>query len=89
MTTIRLSFVCLGNICRSPMAQGIFEHLVAASGRSGDFQIESAGIESWHISEVPDRRALTTAKIHDLTLNSHTQQIKLRDFTRLHPNRPH
>ena len=83
MTPVRLSFVCLGNICRSPMAQGVFENLVAASGRSGDFQIESAGVGSWHVGQAPDRRALATAKAHGLTLTSRAQQIQRRDFARL------
>jgi protein-tyrosine phosphatase len=82
MTPIRLSFVCLGNICRSPLAQGVFEHLVAASGRSGDFEIESAGIGSWHVGEAPDHRALATAKAHGLTLTGRVQQVKPHDFAR-------
>jgi protein-tyrosine phosphatase len=64
------------------MAQGVFQHLVAASGRSGEFQIESAGVGSWHVGEVPDRRALATAKTHGLMLNGRAQQIQPGDFAR-------
>ncbi len=50
-------FVCLGNICRSPMAQGIFTHLVYEHNRQDAFYIDSAGTGSWHIGHPPDKRA--------------------------------
>jgi protein-tyrosine phosphatase len=50
--------VCLGNICRSPMAEGIMQHLAAGAGL--DWHIDSAGTGSWHVGEAPDRRAVQT-----------------------------
>ncbi len=44
----RLLFVCLGNICRSPLAEGVMRHLVEARGLSGRYLVESAGTSSWH-----------------------------------------
>lgn len=50
-------FVCLGNICRSPIAEGIFRHIAAQRGFSNHFKIGSAGLGSWHIGRPPDQRA--------------------------------
>jgi protein-tyrosine phosphatase len=50
-------FVCLGNICRSPIAEGIFRHIAAQRGFSDHFKISSAGLGSWHIGRPPDQRA--------------------------------
>ncbi|MBS1253163.1 MAG: Low molecular weight protein-tyrosine-phosphatase YfkJ [Anaerolineales bacterium] len=52
---IRVLFVCLGNICRSPMAEGVFRHLVEQEGLAGHFAIESVGTGAWHIGEPPHR----------------------------------
>jgi protein-tyrosine phosphatase len=83
MTKTRISFVCLGNICRSPMAEGVFRHLVAQAGLEDSFEIESAGIGPWHVGESPDARAQHTARAHGLALDSIAQQITVRDFARL------
>lgn len=56
MDKIRLLFVCLGNICRSPAAHGIMQELVDREGLSGRIFIDSAGIGGWHIGELPDPR---------------------------------
>ncbi len=50
-------FVCLGNICRSPIAEGIFRHIAEQRGFSHHFKIGSAGLGSWHIGHPPDQRA--------------------------------
>lgn len=50
---IRILFVCLGNICRSPMAEAIFKHLVDEEGLAGKFHIESAGTGKWHVDQPP------------------------------------
>ena len=47
----RVIFVCLGNICRSPMAEAVFQHLVDAAGLTGQFQVESRGTGAWHVGE--------------------------------------
>ena len=52
---VRVLFVCLGNICRSPMAEGVFQHLVDEAGLSDRIEVDSAGASSWHIGERPPR----------------------------------
>ncbi len=53
---IGVLFVCLGNICRSPLAEGVFRHLVIAEGLEKHFLIDSVGTSSWHVGEPPDER---------------------------------
>jgi protein-tyrosine phosphatase len=83
MTLIRLSFVCSGNICRSPMAEGVFARLVQEAGLAGAFEIESAGVGPWHVGEAADPRARQTARDHGIALTSVAQQIQPGDFARL------
>ena len=54
---IRVVFVCLGNICRSPIAEGVMRALVLRSGVEGQFLIDSAGTGNWHVGSPPDNRA--------------------------------
>ena len=78
---IRVLFVCLGNICRSPMAEGIFRHLVAQDGLSDRFEIDSAGTSGWHAGEKPDHRMRQTAKKHGLSLeDQRSRQFEVSDF---------
>lgn len=79
---VRICFVCLGNICRSPLAEGVFKHLARQAGRAEQFQIESAGLGSWHVGERPDLRTQRTARAHDITLDSLARQFQARDFER-------
>ena len=58
---ISVCFVCLGNICRSPTAEGVFLHLIDKAGLSKDIQVDSAGTCSNHIGETADRRSQKTA----------------------------
>jgi protein-tyrosine phosphatase len=60
-TVIKLLFVCTGNICRSPTAEGVFRHLAGERGLSARFQADSAGTESYHAGEPPDARAISVA----------------------------
>ena len=83
MTTIQISFVCLGNICRSPMAEEVFKHLVQQAGLADQFHVESAGIGNWHAGEPADERARATARAHGLALTSRAQQFHPADFARL------
>jgi len=78
----RLCFVCLGNICRSPLAEGVFRRLAAQAGRAPDFQIESAGIGGWYVGEAPDLRSQKVALAHGFRLESHAQQFRAQDFAR-------
>ena len=58
---IKVLFVCLGNICRSPTAEGVFRHIVQESGHKSWITTDSAGTHAYHIGEQPDRRAQQTA----------------------------
>jgi len=72
----------MGNICRSPLAEGVFKHLVQQAKLEDGFQIESAAIGSWHVGEAPDTRAQRTAQAHGIRLDSTARQFRLNDFAR-------
>src|SRR5690606_38658263 len=72
---MKILMVCLGNICRSPMAEGIMRHLVEEKGL--DWEIDSAGTGGWHIGEAPDPRAIATAKKHGIDIS----RLQARKFT--------
>ncbi len=80
--TLRICFVCSGNICRSPTAEGVFKALVAQAGLAHAFHVESFGIGNWHVGERPDPRPLRAAEAHGYRLESRAQQWKARDFER-------
>lgn len=65
---IRVLFVCTGNICRSPMAEGVFRHLVRAAGLEDRFHIDSAGTDDYHEGETPDRRGVKVALARGVSL---------------------
>lgn len=69
----RVLFVCLGNICRSPMAEGVFRHLARERGVASRFHAESAGTGAWHVGELPDPRARATARHYGIELTSRAQ----------------
>ena len=77
-----LLFVCLGNICRSPLAEGIFLHLVKEAGLTDRFEIDSAGTGAWHVGESPDARAAMVASRHGVELESRARQITQEDLGR-------
>ncbi len=80
-TSVKVMFVCLGNICRSPTAQGIFQKMVDDAGMSEVIQVESSGTGSWHIGEGPDARAATAALQRGYDLRAlRAQQVKPSDF---------
>ena len=76
----RVLFVCLGNICRSPTAEGVFRHLVEQAGLDDEFEIDSAGTGAWHEGERPDRRATAAAAERGVTLSGRARQVTLDDF---------
>lgn len=82
MTKKRLLFVCLGNICRSPAAEGIMKHLVEAEGLEEEFFIDSAGIGSWHVGQLPDPRMRKHGLRHGYHFDSRARQIRREDFDR-------
>jgi protein-tyrosine phosphatase len=79
---IGVLFVCLGNICRSPLAEGVFRHLVEREGLAGRFDIDSAGTSSYHIGEPPDARTITLARQRGVTLEHAARQVTTTDFDR-------
>ena len=74
-------FVCLGNICRSPLAEGVFRHLAAERGLSDDFDVDSAGTGAWHVGEPPDSRSMEVATRHGVELDGRARQVQSGDFS--------
>lgn len=82
-TTVSLSFVCLGNICRSPTAAGVMRHLVAEAGLTHAVAVESAGTGGWHEGELPDDRARAEARARGVDIDDPARQFQPADFDRL------
>lgn len=79
---IAVCFVCLGNICRSPTAEGIFIHLVEQAGVGDRFVIDSAGTGAWHAGERADPRSRAEAKRRGVELPSIARQVVAGDFAK-------
>lgn len=78
---VRVLFVCMGNICRSPTAQAVFEHVVAEKGLDGMIYADSAGTHAYHIGEQPDIRSQKTAKKRQIDMSSQrARRIEKDDF---------
>ena len=76
-----LLFVCLGNICRSPLAEAAFRHHAAAGGLAAS--ADSAGTGDWHIGEPPDPRAIAEAARHGIDISTYRgRQVSKADFSR-------
>jgi len=76
-------FVCMGNICRSPIAEGVFRHAAAQAGLLERVQIDSAGTHGYHAGEPPDRRAVLAAKNRGYDLAGiRARQLEREDFAR-------
>ncbi|OCX50381.1 protein tyrosine phosphatase [Mucilaginibacter sp. PPCGB 2223] len=76
---MKILMVCLGNICRSPLAHGIMEQLAADNGL--DWTIDSAGTGNWHIGQAPDRRSIRTAFEHGVDISKQVcRQFCISDF---------
>ena len=58
---IKVLFVCMGNICRSPLAEGVFNQLLAKDKLSDRFMVDSAGTSNYHVGDAPDKRAIVAA----------------------------
>lgn len=74
-------FICLGNICRSPAAEAIFRNIVRSNNREpAVWNIDSAGIGSWHVGELPDRRMRVHANNRGIAMEHRCRQVKPSDF---------
>jgi protein-tyrosine phosphatase len=77
---VRVLFVCMGNICRSPTAEGVMRRLLEDEGL--DVEIDSAGTGGWHAGEPPDERATLAARRRGVTLEGAARQVRPEDFRR-------
>jgi protein-tyrosine phosphatase len=77
---MRILFVCMGNICRSPTAEGVMRRLLVDAGLTDRVEIESAGTGGWHAGEPPDERATLAAGRRGVTLEGAARQVRAADF---------
>lgn len=78
---VKVLFVCLGNICRSPTAHGVFAGLVKSQGLEKQILVNSAGTSGWHIGQRPDARSVAAARERGIDLSRlRGSQVKLKDF---------
>jgi len=80
---MRVLFVCMGNICRSPTAEGVFRHLLATRSLAHAVEVDSAGTHDYHIGEPPDRRAIAAAQRRGIDLSAlRARRVADEDFSR-------
>ncbi len=80
---ISVLFVCLGNICRSPLAEGVFRAVVDERGEGGRYTIDSAGTGGWHAGSAPDPRSIKVAQQHGIDIAGQVcRQVRDDDFSR-------
>ena len=77
---IKVLFVCMGNICRSPSGEGVFQHHVDAAGYSNKIEVDSAGTIGYHTGNPADARMQAAATKRGYSLDSLARQVKLQDF---------
>ena len=80
---MRVLFVCLGNICRSPTAEGVFRHLLSQEAAGLEIEVDSAGTGTWHLGQPPDKRARAAAQRRGIDLSYiRARAISTEDFER-------
>ena len=72
---LRLLFICLGNICRSPAANAVMQKLVDETGKTNKYFIDSAGIGAWHVGQLPDKRMRQHAQLRGYNVNHIARQF--------------
>lgn len=78
---IRVLFVCTGNICRSPTAEGVFRAMVEAEGLGGRIATDSAGTHSYHVGEPPDQRSMAAARCRGIEMSDlRARKVQAQDF---------
>ncbi|HWI21352.1 MAG TPA: low molecular weight protein-tyrosine-phosphatase [Baekduia sp.] len=77
---MKILFVCMGNICRSPTAEGVFRKLLEERGLSEEIEVDSAGTGDWHAGAAPDPRSTEAAARRGITLQGAARQVKFEDF---------
>jgi protein-tyrosine phosphatase len=77
---VRVLFVCLGNICRSPTAEGTMRELVREAGLEAQIELDSAGTGSWHVGSAPDERATAAAALRGVVLDGAARRVRTEDF---------
>lgn len=81
MQPVRVLFICMGNICRSPTAEAVFRHCVAAAGMQDRIYCDSAGTHDYHTGNAPDARAMQAASRRGYDMSGlRARQVSLRDF---------
>jgi protein-tyrosine phosphatase len=78
----RLLFVCMGNICRSPLAESVFRHLARERGVEDRFEVDSAGTSGYHVGAPPDRRSAATALARGVQVAGRSRQLAAPDLRR-------
>jgi len=81
---IRVLFVCLGNICRSPLAEAVFRHRVEERGWTDRFEIDSAGTSGWHRGAPPDSRSAEVARRRGIEVAGASRKVVAADLRRFH-----
>ena len=76
---VRVLFVCMGNICRSPIAQGVFENVARREGLENEIFVDSAGTGNWHVGSPPDERAMKSARLRGLDISAQRARQISRD----------
>ena len=79
---IRVLFVCTGNICRSPTAEGVLRAQLAAAGLADHVEVDSCGLGGWHVGELPDPRTVAAARRRGVELTHRARQLHARDLDR-------
>ena len=77
---VKVLFVCLGNICRSPLAEGVMKHALEREGLDHQVHVDSAGTSNYHIGDSPDPRTMQNARENNIILTSRARQFLVEDF---------